>query len=234
MIVRSSYSRFSLVFINNSSIDAFSSSWVTCFLNKFLPLSICEYLNSQHVTALSDPSPRFALRRCATRVLSSQPSLLISSSRTYVSFSSPSVRIPRNTLLRSQLRWATTDNVPISTEAAPAEAAEETQAAAVEGAPSDSAPAIAETANATEATEEALPAAEINEKLTKQDPAYVELKPQDGNLFSRKPTIYIGNLFFDVTETDLVKEFARFGTVTKCRIVRDSRGLSKGLVLRAD
>jgi nucleolin len=43
-----------------------------------------------------------------------------------------------------------------------------------------------------------------------------------------KPTIYIGNLFFDVTENDLVKELARFGTITKCRLMRDSRGLSKG------
>lgn len=43
-----------------------------------------------------------------------------------------------------------------------------------------------------------------------------------------KPTIYIGNLFFDVTENDLVKELARFGTILKCRLMRDSRGLSKG------
>ena len=43
-----------------------------------------------------------------------------------------------------------------------------------------------------------------------------------------KPTIYVGNLFFDVTENDLVKELARFGTITRCRLMRDSRGLSKG------
>ncbi len=43
-----------------------------------------------------------------------------------------------------------------------------------------------------------------------------------------KSTIYIGNLFFDVTENDLVKELARFGTITRCRLMRDSRGLSKG------
>jgi RNA recognition motif-containing protein len=58
-----------------------------------------------------------------------------------------------------------------------------------------------------------------------------ELAPD--NLFDRKRTLYIGNLFFDVTENDLVKEFARFGTVTKVKIVRDSRGLSKGLVLQS-
>ncbi len=46
-----------------------------------------------------------------------------------------------------------------------------------------------------------------------------------------KSTVYIGNLFFDVTENDLIKELTRFGTVTKCRLIRDSRGLSKGFVL---
>jgi RNA recognition motif-containing protein len=47
-------------------------------------------------------------------------------------------------------------------------------------------------------------------------------------VYEPKSTIYIGNLFFDVTENDLVKELSRFGTVTKCRLIRDSRGLSKG------
>lgn len=52
---------------------------------------------------------------------------------------------------------------------------------------------------------------------------------REGSLIP-KPTIYIGNLFFDVTENDLVKELARFGTITNCRLMRDSRGLSKGYV----
>ena len=43
-----------------------------------------------------------------------------------------------------------------------------------------------------------------------------------------KSTIYIGNLFFDVTENDLSKELSRFGTVKKVRLMRDARGLSKG------
>lgn len=51
-----------------------------------------------------------------------------------------------------------------------------------------------------------------------------------GALVEPKSTIYIGNLFFDVTENDLVKELSRFGTITKCRLIRDSRGLSKGYV----
>lgn len=45
-----------------------------------------------------------------------------------------------------------------------------------------------------------------------------------------KPTVYIGNLFFDVTEDDLSRELARFGQIKKIRLLRDSRGLSKGYV----
>ena len=45
-----------------------------------------------------------------------------------------------------------------------------------------------------------------------------------------KPTVYVGNLFFDVTESDLMKEFSRFGKVDKCIVMRDNRGLSKGYV----
>ncbi len=111
---------------------------------------------------------------------------------------------------------------------------------------SEAAPAepIVESANATEATEESLRAAETNEKiLAEAEPAPVAAETAHATeardtgdvptntsapLFDPKPTLYIGNLFFDVTETDIVKEFARFGTVTHCRIVRDSRGLSKG------
>lgn len=41
-------------------------------------------------------------------------------------------------------------------------------------------------------------------------------------------TLYIGNLFFEVTEDQLKKVFSRFGAVTKSSIVYDNRGLSRG------
>lgn len=43
-----------------------------------------------------------------------------------------------------------------------------------------------------------------------------------------KPSIYVGNLFFDVTDNDLSKEFSRFGTIKSVRLIKDVRGLSKG------
>ena len=40
--------------------------------------------------------------------------------------------------------------------------------------------------------------------------------------------LYIGNLYFDVTEDDLRREMERFGTVQSIKIIYDGRGLSKG------
>lgn len=44
-------------------------------------------------------------------------------------------------------------------------------------------------------------------------------------------TLYVGNLFFDVTESALKREMERFGTVDDIKIIHDGRGLSKGYML---
>lgn len=41
-------------------------------------------------------------------------------------------------------------------------------------------------------------------------------------------TVYVGNLFFDVTAEDLRNEFAKAGNVENVKIIYDQRGLSKG------
>lgn len=43
-----------------------------------------------------------------------------------------------------------------------------------------------------------------------------------------KTTVYVGNLFFDVTAEDVRKQFEKFGAVENALIVHDARGLSKG------
>ncbi|KAF2773443.1 RNA-binding domain-containing protein [Teratosphaeria nubilosa] len=40
--------------------------------------------------------------------------------------------------------------------------------------------------------------------------------------------LYVGNLFFEVTASQIENEFAKLGEVTNSRVVTDSRGLSKG------
>lgn len=69
-----------------------------------------------------------------------------------------------------------------------------------------------------------------------QDPApqnegqFAIPKGREHRITQPKPTVYIGNLFFDVTEDDLSRELSRFGKIKKLRLLRDSRGLSKGSV----
>ena len=41
-------------------------------------------------------------------------------------------------------------------------------------------------------------------------------------------SVYVGNLFFDVTAEDLRQEFAKAGGVENVKIIYDQRGLSKG------
>lgn len=41
-------------------------------------------------------------------------------------------------------------------------------------------------------------------------------------------TLYVGNLFFDVAESDVQREFEKAGEVASIRIIKDGRGLSKG------
>lgn len=44
----------------------------------------------------------------------------------------------------------------------------------------------------------------------------------------KNKALYVGNLFFEVSEKALQQEFSRFGKVVSTRIVYDARGLSKG------
>lgn len=41
-------------------------------------------------------------------------------------------------------------------------------------------------------------------------------------------TLYIGNLYYEVTSDQLKKVFSRFGEVDNVKIVYDNRGLSRG------
>lgn len=49
-------------------------------------------------------------------------------------------------------------------------------------------------------------------------------EPEEG------PNLFIGNLYFEVTDDALREEMEHFGTVKAVKIIRDPRGLSKGCV----
>ncbi|KAL3478996.1 hypothetical protein BJX99DRAFT_94840 [Aspergillus californicus] len=46
--------------------------------------------------------------------------------------------------------------------------------------------------------------------------------------FEPKETVYVGNLFFDVTAEDLKQHMSQYGPVVRVNIIHDDRGISKG------
>jgi nucleolin len=196
------------------------------------------------------------LRRTALRFLSSPSSSVLSKPRSITTATPLALRIPRqSTRIAFQRRWATNEaevkkfdeNAPISElQPTPQEevenaissdnAAESTSHAASQASqpPSGEQSAVdsaikTTTETAANATSTVTEAAEsVRSAITGSEQRQDRGERRTGQIGEPKPTIYIGNLFFDVTENDLVKELARFGTIVKCRLMRDSRGLSKG------
>lgn len=72
----------------------------------------------------------------------------------------------------------------------------------------------------------------VTPEASSPDQARLEKKERRRQYMSDGPvpktTLYIGNLFFDVTAEDLRKQFEKFGAVENALIVHDARGLSKG------
>lgn len=63
--------------------------------------------------------------------------------------------------------------------------------------------------------------------MTKEE--RIELMRQSRN--EPKETIFIGNLFYDVTAEDLKAQMSKYGVVEGVNIIYDSRGISKGYVM---
>ena len=193
------------------------------------------------------------LRRTALRFLSSPSSSVLSKPRSITTATPSALRIPRqSTQIAFQRRWATNEaeakkvdeNAPISElqptpqeevenainsdNAAESTTSQNSQPPADEQSAVDSAskPVTETAANAASTVTEA--AESVRSPFAGSEQRQDRGERRTGQIGEPKPTIYIGNLFFDVTENDLVKELARFGTIVKCRLMRDSRGLSKG------
>jgi len=55
---------------------------------------------------------------------------------------------------------------------------------------------------------------------------------QPSSTFELPPSkkLYVGNVFFDIKDSDLRQEFEAFGPIESCRISVDYKGFSKGWV----
>ena len=63
---------------------------------------------------------------------------------------------------------------------------------------------------------------------TQSTPIRTEAPLNDLGAQRKSANLYIGNLFFEVTNTSLKEEFSRFGEVKNAKVIYDGRGLSKG------
>ena len=185
-------------------------------------------------------------------MLASSPSTFIPKPRAISSLTSSSLRArPVIRVVALRPRWASSEaearkedeEVPISElQPTPQEEVEnaihEDNAGAEEPSPAQAA------AEYTESSEEAgIPQAETSHADTiaettaaaaASDSAPIAPAPSERRapaINEPKATVYVGNLFFDITENDLQTEFKRFGPIEKARIMRDTRGLSKGQVI---
>lgn len=59
-----------------------------------------------------------------------------------------------------------------------------------------------------------------------QAPDY--MRPLGPRTLTPTPSLYVGNILFDITAADLEREFGQFGNILSTVVVTDSRGLSKG------
>jgi RNA recognition motif-containing protein len=98
--------------------------------------------------------------------------------------------------------------------------------------------APAESTAAADGSEFAEPAASAAEAtqdgyVSQSETAYQEPLPRLRGISRQSnnqplTSVYVGNLFFEVTEETLRKEFERFGEIQSVKVVTDARGLSRG------
>lgn len=174
-----------------------------------------------------------------------------------IAFSRPAATSSVSSFRQIQRRWNSDEAAKIAAEKAEtkAEDAEASLEAALESAAMEAAKEQGSTVDATvaeakiEATEQEstveVTAVEAEIEATEQGAslsAKVDAEPQGSrattnsgfvNRFENitpSPTIYVGNLFFDVSAEDLKARMEEYGVVEKSVIISDARGLSKGLV----
>lgn len=194
-------------------------------------MSPCTYCTCGHVYAAIDHFHRFLLRRAATRAISATPSKsILAQPRSIITFTPASLRI------RQQQQWsiAGLQRRFLSDDAAKTEAAQ--------AATADSPENFAQTA-AEAPIEDGLTPAQQDVQAPPTDakntvgPDALEAaakvststqpRRQRDNVVKNK-TLYVGNLFYEVKEDQIMKVFSRFGEVESVNLISDNRGLSRG------
>jgi nucleolin len=168
-------------------------------------------------------SPRFLLRRSAARALATPSRAFFTQPRSITTFTPAALRIkqPQQWIAPIFQRRFASDDVITKTEETTAEGKEaEGFAQTATEAPVDETitPAASSETVGLEALEAATQGRTERKSSLRADPA------------TPGKTIYVGNLYYEVTEDQLKRVFSRFGTIDSVKIVYDNRGMSRGYV----
>ena len=79
--------------------------------------------------------------------------------------------------------------------------------------------------SARESVSDAAQGAAARVGLSDESPLYAQQRKADVDPSAQ---VYVGNLFFDLVEDDLKREFAKYGTIKSVTLLRDDRGLNRG------
>lgn len=70
----------------------------------------------------------------------------------------------------------------------------------------------------------------LEEGVYPRNSRHMEMYRKLKKMMEPKETVFVGNMFFDVTAEDVRQRMQKFGVVQQVYIVRDNRGISKGWV----
>ncbi|KAG9204161.1 hypothetical protein G6514_001799 [Epicoccum nigrum] len=171
-------------------------------------------------------APRFLLRRSAVRAFSATPSKAFLATPRSISTFTPAFRTQQKWAVSAfQRRFASDDVVTKEETAAPEDFAQTVAEPITEdGLTPVQQDAQAEPTNAEETvTPDVLEQA--GARVNKDKPKFERRERAD---VAPSNTVYVGNLYYEVTADQIKRVFGRFGEVANVRIVFDNRGLSRG------
>ena len=172
-------------------------------------------------------APRFLLRRSAVRAISATPTKAFLATPRSISTFTPAFRTQQKWAVSAfQRRFASDDVVTKEETAAPEDFAQTVAEPITEdGLTPVQQDAQAEPTNAEETvTPDALEQAG-SRTFDKPKPKFERRQRLD---VQPSNTVYVGNLYYEVTADQIKRVFGRFGEVVDVRIVFDNRGLSRG------
>ncbi|KAL6159454.1 hypothetical protein ACJQWK_06036 [Exserohilum turcicum] len=177
----------------------------------------------------------FLLRRTAVRAISASPSKAFFAQPRSINTLTPSAFRSKQqqwSVASFQRRFASDDVSTETTQAAAADAPDNFAQTAAEAPVEENLTSAQEEAQAEPTNRAAAVGGDALEAAAQSaaQPTDGRQRVQKGRARNTEPnsTLYVGNLYYEVTEEQLRRVFSRFGEIANVKMVYDNRGLSRG------